>query len=188
MNLQDSIHLKKNMKNNNNSNNNNNTTSRTSSSTSTSSTTSSSSTTIPPNNEINNETNNETNKKLISQHPLVGTLLWIMGVGKEKSIQVKQNNDSYDDKPSILSWKDHRGGQIAEFLSTQQVDGQGTLSSSSKAAPPPQLLSRNPRVLSESEIQKNAASPIDNESSPNWGFYVSITPETQVFSKDSIKK
>jgi len=110
-----------------------------------------------------------------------------MGVGKEKSIQVKQNNDTYDDKPSILSWKDHRGGQIAEFLSTQQVDGQGP-PSSSKAADP-QLLSRNPRVLSESEIQKNAASPIDNESSPNWGFYVSITPENQVFQKDgSIKK
>ena len=45
----------------------------------------------------------------------------------------------------------------------------------------PQLLQRHPRILTEHEIQKGAASP-DNPS-PQWGFYVSITPDQQHFAK-----
>jgi len=70
------------------------------------------------------------------------------------------------------------GGQIAEYLSTQkEVEGGAKVVD-------PQLLQRNPRILTENEIQKGAASPDNADSpSPQWGFYVSITPDQQHFPK-----
>ena len=193
-NLQDSIHLKKNMKNlplSSSSSSSTSSTTTTSSSSSLSSSTkskdienTSNNTNINPATATTDTTKTSKASTLLSQHPLVGTLLWFMGVNKDKGIQVNQSNNNNDlDKPSTLSWKDHRGGQIAEYLSTQPVDGIGGSAASSKVADP-QLLQRNARVITESEIQKNAASPMDDSSSPQWGFYVTITPENpQVFPK-----
>ena len=131
-----------------------------------------------------------------------------MGGNKDKDGQNKQDqfkHGDYDEKPSILSWKDHRGilllllllfiiiiiiiiiiyywkgGQIAEYLSTQkEIDG----GAKGVKVTDPQLLQRNSRVLTENEIQKGAASPDNGDSpSPQWGFYVSITPDQQHFAK-----
>ena len=130
-----------------------------------------------------------------------------MGGNKDKDGQNKQDqfkHGDYDEKPSILSWKDHRGilllllllfiiiiiiiyyllwkgGQIAEYLSTQkEIDG----GAKGVKVTDPQLLQRNSRVLTENESQKGAASPDNADSpSPQWGFYVSITPDQQHFPK-----
>lgn len=112
-----------------------------------------------------------------NQHPVIATVLWILGssehgvspvLGKSQS---ESESGSSNGKLNVL-WKDEHGGNIVEFVSQVQrsgdpMDNLGT-----------QLY---PRSLEEQRRRQNQEGDdiIDASPSPQWGFYIPITPPQQ---------
>lgn len=121
-----------------------------------------------------------------NQHPLISTVLWILGTEtispdhnlypNDISYMNPQDNQNSHGKFNVL-WKDQHGGNINEYLN--KVQSMENAESKSKTTKATQL---NPTVsYNEAKTQvedKNGDGNIQNQS-PQWGFYVPITPPEQ---------
>lgn len=140
-------------------------------------------------------------------HPLVSLLFWLSGNKlqeneepnreKEKKQQVEEDFVSNERPPRrSLSWKDEHPNELLETwhefgdvkgpdmkLSSGNDADQDGKPSSMKAGT---KLSRKPSTLGDedSEEDKKRYSP----NSPNWGFFVSITPPTDVYTNEVTKR
>jgi hypothetical protein len=136
--------------------------------------------------------------KWFNDHPIVSSVLWILGHNKQN---MAPPVDTDPDRNSMLRWKDDHGGRIAEYI--LEVQGK---SSSSKAEvistlnatesemkipdSSPQL---KPKVSNTREHERDREvggfthdvviegktynRTVDETApSPQWGFYVPITP------------
>lgn len=135
----------------------------------------------------------ETPMRWFNDHPIVSTVLWILG--HDMSKQQKRIESDGNKSPSLLSWKDDHGGHIAEYI--QEVQGKTSAntdvseSDGSENNSLQRLRLRNkdgPNAYENSddinkrhEFDKNCAGELSAECtpSPQWGFYVPITPPDQ---------
>lgn len=53
-------------------------------------------------------------------HPLVASVLWILGSGSESALNNRESNTS---PTNVLKWKDETGGSINEYFSHVQIAG-----------------------------------------------------------------
>ena len=120
-----------------------------------------------------------------NDHPIVSTVLWILGHHVKK-----QNPPPQENKASMLSWKDDHGGHIAEYImEVQAKTGSDSCTITTE---------KTGEVSSESQqlgIKRHTKSWMPppgtgagEESpalpSPQWGFYVPITPpEQEMYAK-----
>jgi len=125
--------------------------------------------------------------KAMQQHPLVRLMFWALGQdplpnGCETSLPTEGEEAGADGlKERTLSWKDEKQGAPLTTTNTWiddfgEVEGQDVplKGSSSSALKPKALLNRESR---------NSGSGSD-PGSPNWGFFVSITPpQADLFAK-----
>jgi hypothetical protein len=108
-----------------------------------------------------------------NQHPLISTVLWILGT-ETSSIEKNDKNSSSNSKLNVLTWKDDHGGNIGEFMTQVQ---------SADSAPREFEAVLSPKAVSS--FQSDTPSGLDMDyqhsdfQSPQWGFYVSITPPQQ---------
>jgi hypothetical protein len=123
-----------------------------------------------------------------NQHPLISTVLWILGTEQNGESDSKTLSQT---KMSVL-WKDEHGGSINEYFSQIQQINEGSSSRRGNSPlPPAQLFPRtflaqepDPLIDSANIDPSNLHSSTDNEQiiideSPQWGFYVPITPPQQ---------
>lgn len=115
-------------------------------------------------------------KKWFNKHPLVATVLWALGTHTSK----KEFEDAAEESDrSTLTWKDDHGGHIAEYFEkVQTTDITEDTSHSGQSV----VL----KIGTESRADNKTPS-VDNEdtsvSPQSWGFYVSITPPQEQYSK-----
>lgn len=141
-----------------------------------------------------------------NKHPVVSAILWILGTEIQTS---PQNNVDDDSKENTLSWKDDHGGHIAEYMSRIQIKRENSTNFSqmmSSAYSDTNVSIRNNRDISPTTVtstshvnsknteylnQVNNAYQYNGKSndedisnaSPQWGFYVSITPPQENYGK-----
>jgi len=135
-------------------------------------------------------------------HPLVGLLFWMMGknLGEndKKSSSNKVKKDLTQDEIDAgqeriqrrsLSWKDENSNELLEtWHEFADVKGPDMPLSDEKPSNPSlkagTTLDRSKKVaLNEEEEERKRYSP--NANSPNWGFFVSITPDNDIFPSGS---
>lgn len=132
---------------------------------------------------INNNNNSNNNKVKFNQHPIVSILLWALGgdsqndVDKTKDVNSNSNNN-------ILQWKDVDGGNIHEYMSQVQISApitkQTNFDSDTFTQLQPESAKYNNENLYNNSNNNNNQSLLENSiESPQWGFYVSITPPQQ---------
>jgi len=120
-----------------------------------------------------------------TQHPIVSTILWLLGT-EAQPLPVSAEND---DKRSTLTWSDQRGGYLQEYLSTgQQPPGEGGGGYGNKEQEEGHTLKpsrkRVPTKYSRQELEQDERDSGSESGTPNWGFYISITPPMQeMFAK-----
>lgn len=119
-----------------------------------------------------------------SQHPIVSTILWLLGT-ENQPLPVSAEND--DDKRSTLSWSDQRGGYLQEYISSVQSAGEnvggdkaggGERNQEAQTLKPGQQRRRATKA-SQQEVEADQESGSEGGASPAWGFYISITPPMQ---------
>lgn len=142
-----------------------------------------------------------------NQHPVIATVLWILGTETTTTGNNETDrNSNYSSQGKLnVIWKDEQGGNINEYFNQiQSHNGQNTTStslsssSSSRNNTGAQLLpsafqsqesgSGSPMrrataassSLSQHNLPDNGSIPVDiTTPSPQWGFYVAITPPQQ---------
>lgn len=127
------------------------------------------------------EISNQNSVNWFAKHPLIATVLWIMGTAVEKT----PSTDSEEErKSSSLTWKDDHGGHIAEYM--EQIQSQSKENQKIENSPKKKLnLSSKNLVLSDESSTKSTNWNEESEvtQSPQWGFYVSITPPSESYSR-----
>ena len=131
-------------------------------------------------------------------HPVVSTVLWMLGHKKRTSRPEESN--------STLSWKDDHGGKIAEYLSEVQQKAPATSSNGTTLLTQAELSSKSRHLtgptnqdMMVAEMRRlgavNGANGGEGDSespflpSPQWGQYVPITPpEQEMFSKATVQQ
>lgn len=117
-----------------------------------------------------------------SQHPVISTVLWMLGT-EMSNMDVNDKNNNSNGKLNILTWKDDQGGNISEFMNQVQTSDNTPMNSEGDTT----VLS--PTVASQYQQQQQGSEQPDSQlpdyASPQWGFYVSITPPQQ--EKFSVK-
>lgn len=109
-----------------------------------------------------------------TQHPVISTVLWMLGT-ETSNTDVHDKNSTSNGKLNILTWKDDHGGNITEFMNQVQTNDNTPSTSEVDTA----VLS--PTAISSQQQQDRDDKPPDY-ASPQWGFYVSITPPQEKFS------
>ncbi len=130
-----------------------------------------------------------------AKHPVIASVLWMMGTdlnnNKNDSTGSLGSEETRINSSNRLSWKDDCGGNIAEFIGQVQTgDGgkankEGTITSSALRKrgefnnasgkddrSPPNGFRKDPKFRDEIDVSAQ---------SPQWGFYVSITPPQEQF-------
>lgn len=111
--------------------------------------------------------------KWFNKYPLVSVILWILGT------EIQVSPDSLSDSKNNISWKDDHGGFLHEYINQVQrntkedraLDATFTLQSGLKGN-----FNRDFR-----EETKDSSLAVENNRSPSWGFYVSMTPPQDEF-------
>jgi hypothetical protein len=125
-----------------------------------------------------------------TQHPVISTVLWIFGtIPPAKGGTNSPNGDSSTGSPtgSTLKWKDEKGGSINEYISQVQTHEP----SCKKREEETQLRPGASKKLDgdgerDGVCVNGTISPAgDYTPSPQWGFYVAITPPQEVFNSRS---
>jgi hypothetical protein len=126
-------------------------------------------------------------------HPLVGLLFWMMGKNLEEEVKETKNLTQQEEEIASseriqrrsLSWKDEHPNELLEtwheFVDVKGPDIALTDStdpdkSSLKAGT---MLSRKPSTLGDEDDEEDKKRYSPN--SPNWGFFVAITPPTDLY-------
>mmetsp|Transcript_2961 Transcript_2961/g.3103 ORF Transcript_2961/g.3103 Transcript_2961/m.3103 type:complete len:167 (+) Transcript_2961:141-641(+) len=123
-----------------------------------------------------------------SDHPIVSAVLWILGhdMTKQKSRIEQYSRDARDPyspnngnkSPGLLSWKDDHGGNIAEYIQEVQGKTDSPLYTENMDDTNTQMRSNREQLNKNDEIGPAECTP-----SPQWGFYIPITPPIdQVYS------
>jgi hypothetical protein len=143
----------------------------------------------------------ENSKQWFTQHPLISTVLWYLGADQElieNGHPSLSRTDSHE--RGSLRWKDDHGGSIAEYMYTQEKKKEKIPTSHDKDEFPSQSSSEtqdnstsdmsdtlstttyDSSVRLQREARENMLD-MDSES-PNWGWYVAITPpQPEMFTK-----
>jgi len=127
-----------------------------------------------------------------NQHPVIATVLWILGSSSEHQhpsslgrSQSESENGSSSGKLNVL-WKDEHGGNIVEFVSQVQRSAGELMDGTAGGT---QLY---PRSVEDQRRLGGENSHDDTEPSPQWGFYIPITPPQQemfsVIKRDILAK
>lgn len=132
-----------------------------------------------------------------AKHPVIASVLWIMGTDLKNSPDSRSSLASDDAKSNNrLSWKDDYGGHIAEYvgqIQSQKSDGgivkqrkDGSKQQSTLRKWQDTIDRSPPHGPQKKDVQNSKAKEfydLENDAqSPQWGFYVSITPPQEQFS------
>jgi hypothetical protein len=154
----------------------------------------------------------EESKGLIkwNDHPVVSTVLWMLG--GTSVLKKVESTDSNSKLASHLTWKDENGGHIAEYISVVQGKAAGSHNILiEETTPRLKLKSKGSfqdlaNAVTESDSSKSSDTVRSERSrsytvttdviadeitpSPQWGFYVAITPPPpdEVYSKPKSTK
>ena len=116
-----------------------------------------------------------------NQHPVISTVLWILGTNETASLDPNDKNNNSNGKLNVLTWKDDHGGNINEYM--LQVQSGGEAASSSRPNNMDEEVVLSPKVSQEDTVrngeQQEDIQHADQYPSPQWGFYVPITPPQQ---------
>ena len=140
--------------------------------------------------------------KWFNQHPVIATILWILGTEEQKA----PTEVEYNSKENILSWKDDHGGHIAEFMHVIQRKQEDTptnastntsTNTSTSTSTSTSVTNDYYHMNSHTHNNKlnhhnqnhgtnnNTIADADTTPSPQWGFYVSITPpQPEIYMKE----
>ena len=130
----------------------------------------------------------ETPLRWFNDHPIVSTVLWILGHDMTK--QQKRIESDENKSPSLLSWKDDHGGHIAEYIqevqgktsaATDFTDEGGTDKDGRQRLQLKNKGGQGDRNENHPVFGTTAGGDLSAECtpSPQWGFYVPITPPDQ---------
>ena len=140
----------------------------------------------------------KTQKLSWSAHPVVSTVLWMLGhdtkVSREKAAARNEENRS-----SALSWRDDHGGHIAEYIleiqgKPQDLSGTTENTDLSQHSTRLRTVDQTDAVVAQIRRLGLSSNPGDESPqyttpSPQWGFYVPITPpETEMYSKAKVQQ
>lgn len=129
----------------------------------------------------------ETPLRWFNDHPIVSTVLWILGHDMSRQQKIIETDENKS--PSLLSWKDDHGGHIAEYI--QEVQGKTSAATDitdcdgSESSKRLKLTDEDGKcsnvTASDSGTDKFISGEVSAECtpSPQWGFYVPITPPDQ---------
>ena len=126
-----------------------------------------------------------------SKHPVISTVLWLIG-------NPENENDEHHDSTGKLTWKDHDGASLADFVSDVQpkrAPSTSTLhrtpnTSNNNNSSPSLRNSRKKESLGHPRTAENqqVSSPDNNvnannldQKSPQWDQFITITPNTPMF-------
>lgn len=114
-----------------------------------------------------------------SQHPVISTVLWMLGT-EMSNLDVNDKNNNSNGKLNILTWKDDQGGNISEFMNQVQTSDNTPNNSEGDTTvlSPTALASQQQQNQQFQQNSEHEGQPPDY-ASPQWGFYVSITPPQQ---------
>jgi hypothetical protein len=146
------------------------------------------------------EVRKETPLQWFSDHPIVSTVLWILGHNMSRPLIRKDllcspySPTSGTKSPGLLSWKDDHGGNIAEYIHEVQnqtnglvaIDLNDSMEMNKKinVNPNRRIKLNNPKK-DKKEMKLNNSNgeqvvkingSADCTPSPQWGFYLNITP------------
>ncbi len=152
------------------------------------------------------KTEDATNLKW-NQHPVIATVLWILGTDATTSANLNKSTSGESEKSNAVVWKDETGGSISEYFNQIQPSSSMNRSEAVTTDLPVQLGNislqqqennpsisnplAGPAVLSSGSSNGTGSTYssqdhyMDNENgvdinaSPQWGFYVPITPPQQ---------
>jgi hypothetical protein len=138
-----------------------------------------------------------------NQHPVISAVLWMLGTdtSQPNNNNVRSTSTDIDNAAGPHShgahhhmhgshnvlWKDEHGGSINEYFNQIQTSQHGpgspirlTESTKSKENTPiPNVTPQNPLAQKDHSSHPHEEHDIDTFQSPQWGFYVSITPPQQ---------
>ena len=131
-----------------------------------------------------------------SAHPVVSTVLWMLGHDTKVSRAARNEENN---RSSALSWRDDHGGHIAEYILEIQgkpQDLSGTTENTDLSQQSTRLRSVDQTDAMVAQIRRlglssnpGDESPQYTTHSPQWGFYVPITPpETEMYSKANVQQ
>lgn len=118
-----------------------------------------------------------------TQHPVIATLLWLMGRNEMASETAKNNSPRSPVKNNSqgitenVTWKDYQGGDLNEYISTMNMSI--TESSDRELSVSQHGYDRN--HLTEYSRRTNDRES-DDLSTPPYGFYIPITPPTENYT------
>lgn len=127
------------------------------------------------------------------QHPVISAVLWILGADPSTAsttpptTHFSEKNRSNSGSHNVL-WKDEHGGSINEYINLIQTPASSRsseipvqLSDSRIAEPGIPLSSSGPQnpLSSIDHPSHDGENGVDTSQSPQWGFYVPITPPQQ---------
>lgn len=124
------------------------------------------------------DSHKETPLRWFNDHPIVSTVLWILG--HDMSRQQTRIETDGNKSPSLLSWKDDHGGHIAEYI--QEVQGKTSAATDiteSDGSESSKRLKLSGEDGKESNVRVSGEVSAECTPSPQWGFYVPITPPDQ---------
>jgi hypothetical protein len=155
----------------------------------------------------------ELNEQWFEQHPVVSTVLWLIG-GISKSPELSspkcESGGKIPRTNSRLSWKDEHDGEIAEYIShdanrsekkekkrvsmmprqTSLAHVGGTVHSMDSGDEHANLRSNSTEDDDEEEASRHEPASRggedmdENTMSPQWGWYVSTTPPQELYGKE----
>eukprot|EP01038_Epipyxis_sp_PR26KG_P007240 gene7240-9871_t len=118
----------------------------------------------------------------LQTHPLVATVLWILGADT-KTLSPTSEKINSQGKLNALTWRDqYSGGNIYEYVNLVQVQNNSNLNNNNDINNTINNLNHNNahglKMMNENSFQNNRNST-DNVESPQWDFFVPITPPQQ---------
>lgn len=126
------------------------------------------------------------------QHPLISTVLWMLGTDGVETPDSQASNST--NKSNNVGWKDQHGGNMVEYMSQiQQVESKQRRPEAEpngtqlyprsfyakEQGPEPHDESQQSVVHADISEGKEMSPAELVDESPQWGFYVPITPPQQ---------
>ena len=107
-----------------------------------------------------------------AKHPIVSTLLWLCGSKNATENDTQINNNK-------LSWRDEYGGQIADYDGKSDTKSPNEYNKHQYSG----RISQEEVSRTGQAAESESDSDLEINQSPQWGFYVSITPPQDIFPK-----
>jgi hypothetical protein len=127
-----------------------------------------------------------------TQHPVISTVLWAL-----ETATIGSTKKEVSPTPSALKWKDEGSGgntSLNEYISHVQPPKEPSVSRMEEEAPQLRPGASRKRQEFERNMPERAedvegGGPADYTPSPQWGFYVPITPpQAEMFSAKPVEQ